>query len=344
MKTYLLTGGMGFIGYHLARRLLAENKRVVIIDSMKNYIPPEESLWRFYSAYRGNDLLKTGRDLKIPLHIFQVDCNDSKKVTSLLDEFKPEVICHLAALSVAGICSDRPSEARVNILDSALSMLEALKGITFPLERFIYFSSSMVYGHFLRDQKGEIIPAEEDQKCDPIDVYGTLKLCGENLVKAYHIKHGLPYTIIRPSAVYGHTDCNRRVTEIFISNAMQGKELLIDNKGTHQLDFTYADDLVDGVIRAVESSGSLNGTFNISGGRGRTLNELAEIVCKLIPGAAIKRLNAAPFRPNRGAQNISRARETFGFSPRFDLETGMTEYIKLFVNDFKKYQPKKDRE
>lgn len=344
MKTYLLTGGMGFIGYHLAKRLLTENKRVVIMDSMKNYIPPEESLWGFYSAYRGKDLLNTGRELNVPLHIFQMDCNDQNKVIPLLDEYKPDVICHLAALSVAGICSERPSDARVSILDSALSMLEALKRTNLPLERFIYFSSSMVYGHFLRDQKGEIIPAEEDQKCDPIDVYGTLKLCGENLVKAYHLKHGLPYTIIRPSAVYGHTDCNRRVTEIFISNAMQGKDLLIDNKGTHQLDFTYADDLVEGVVRAAESSGTLNRTFNLSGGRGRTLNELAEIVCSLIPGAAIKRVNAAPFRPNRGAQNISRARETFGFSPSYDLETGMAKYIELFSSDFNKYQPKNEKE
>lgn len=335
MKTYFLTGGLGFIGYHLARHLLTDKNKVVIYDLQKHYIPVKDSSWPYYSGFRINDLQKVCIENGAELDIITGDCLDRKLLQESLEQHKPDIIVHLAALSIAGICSDNPTEARLNIFDNTMVILDILKEVSFSFERFVYISSSMVYGNFLRDNAGEIIPAKEDQPCNPIDIYGAMKLSCEYLVKAYNYRFRIPYTIIRPSAVYGYTDCNRRVTEIFLTNALHGKELLLDNKGTHQLDFTYVDDLVKGLLLAMESKLSLSETFNLSGGKGWSINELAETICRLVPGTSIKRVDAVPFRPNRGAQNILKANKVFGYKPEYDLEKGMKAYLEQLKNNRK---------
>lgn len=335
MKTYFLTGGLGLIGYHLAKQLLSTKNNVIIYDAQKHYIPFDKSTWSYYSVYRVNDLNKVSAENAVNLKIIRGDCIDRELLKSSLNKHKPDIIIHLAALSIAGISAENPTEARINIFDNTMVVLDVLKEITFPYERFVYVSSSMVYGNFLRDNAGAIIPAKEEQQCNPIDIYGAMKLSCEHLVKAYHYKFGIPYTIIRPSAVYGHTDCNQRVTEIFLSNALHGKELLLDNKGTHQLDFTYIDDLVEGFILALNSKLSINDTFNLSGGKGWSINQLADVICKLIPGTTIRRIEAVPYRPNRGALNISKANTCFGYSPKYDLEKGMKIYCEQFKKSMK---------
>jgi len=327
MKTYFLTGGLGFIGYHLAKRLLKDKNNVIIFDIQKHYLPLNISSWPYYSEYRVDDLKHTGEENGMQLTIIRGDCLDAKWLRESLEKARPEVIVHLAALSIAGICSDNPSEARLNIVDNTMVILDVLKDVSFPFERFVYLSSSMVYGNFRRDYDGQIIPAAEDQPCNPIDVYGTLKLSSELLIKVYNYRFAIPYTIIRPSAVYGLTDCNRRVTEIFLTNALMGKELLLDNKGTHQLDFTYIDDLIEGLTLALNNKSTLNDTFNISGGKGWSINQLADIVCELVPDTKIRRVDAVPFRPNRGAQDISKANRVFGYTPHFGLRDGLKAYL-----------------
>lgn len=336
MRTYFLTGGMGFIGYHLAKRLLEDKNNVIIYDAQKHYIPIDKSSWPYYSVYRVSNLNKICKEQGMQLTMIRGDCIDRELLRETLEKTRPDVIIHLAALSIAGICSGNPTEARLNIFDNTMVVLDVLKEITFPFERLLYLSSSMVYGNFPRDDRGMIIPVKEDQPCEPIDIYGAMKLSCEHIVKAYHCVFGIPYTIIRPSAVYGHTDCNRRVTEIFLSNALHGKELLLDNKGTHQLDFTYIDDLIGGLILALNSKLTLNDTYNVSGGKGWSINQLADIVCGLIPGTKIRRVDAVPYRPNRGAQDISKAYRVFGYSPRYDLEKGLKTYMDSFKKDIKK--------
>jgi nucleoside-diphosphate-sugar epimerase len=200
----------------------------------------------------------------------------------------------------------------------------------------MYFSSSMVYGHFLRDKNNEILPATEDQVCSPVDVYGAMKLGGEIMVKTYHLRYGLNYTIIRPSAVYGPTDCNKRVTELFLLNALNKEVLTLDNGGLHKVDFTYIDDLVKGTLLALHSPEANNETFNISCGQGRSIKELADIVAKLIPETIITINQSKPYRPNRGSLDISKAYNKFGFKPEHNLEKGMKKYYEFVLSHYEK--------
>ncbi len=159
-----------------------------------------------------------------------------------------------------------------------------------------------------------------------------MKLSGEILVKTYNSRFDIPYTIIRPSAVYGPTDCNRRVTEIFVMNSLQNKDIILDNGGEHMLDFTYVKDLVSGFILASNSERALGETFNITRGHGRPIKELAEILVKLNPGSKLVIKNADVYRPNRGSLDISKAKSILGYDPKYSIKEGMREYTE-FVKD-----------
>lgn len=321
MKTYFITGGEGFIGYHISKKLLEdENNTVVTYDAQKHYIPFDKSNWAKYQEYRIKSL-SSKRMVRE-----RGDCSDRGWLKTSLEKYKPDVIIHLAALPIASISNEYPTEAKVNIFDSIVTLLDIMKGVTFNYSRTVYTSSSMVYGNFNRDENGEILPATEKDKCNPIGIYGAMKLAGEHIVQAYNYRFEMPTVIIRPSAVYGPTDSNRRVTEIFLNNAMEGRELELDNGGRHQLDFSYVEDVVSGFLLAAEKKDAIGETFNITRGEGRSIRELAEIIKTLIPETQITERNLKPYRPNRGALNISKAREMLGYDPKYPLEKGLKQY------------------
>ena len=125
-----------------------------------------------------------------------------------------------------------------------------------------------------------LIQKEVDEKsnCDPIGIYGTLKLSGELLIKAYNQIFDLPYTIIRPSALYGERCISRRVGQIFIENAIQSLPIKVNGDGEDKLDFTYIEDLVNGIVNCCENENAINQIFNITFGNSRKINEMLEIL------------------------------------------------------------------
>jgi len=327
MKTYFITGGLGFIGYHLSKRLLDEGNKVIIFDAQKHYVPLDRSLWTYYLEYRISNLKYEN------LKIRRGDCTDSGWLSENLKKYKPDRIVHLAALSIAGISNNYSTEARTNIFDSTATLLETIRQLPFGIERLLYVSSSMVYGNFLRDKENNVISANEEQSCNPIDLYGAMKLSSEHLVKVYNYRFNIPYVIARPSAVYGHTDCNYRVTEIFLRNALSKLPLYLDNGGHHQIDFSYIDDIIDGLHLCLNSNNALGQTFNITKGEGRQIKDLAEIVAALVPGTKIEFCDNKPYRPNRGGLDISKAKQLLGYMPKVSLEEGMKMYLDLIRND-----------
>lgn len=320
MAVYFLTGGDGFIGYHITKRLLDRGDRVITYDAQKHYVPLERSNWTYYQRYRREDLTSNN------LERIRGDTTDRGLLKEKLQQYEPDVIIHLAALPIANISNKYPEEARRNILDGTITLLDVLREVEFEFDRVIYTSSSMVYGDFDRDENGEIIPAKEDQRCYPIGLYGSMKLSGEQIARAYGHRFDFDYTVIRPSAVYGPTDCNRRVSEIFLINALKGDRLRLDNGGHHKLDFTYVEDVAEGFILAADHENALGETFNMTRGKGRSIRELGEIVADLVPGTEMYEEEQDVYRPNRGALDISKARDLLGYNPRHSLEEGMEKY------------------
>ncbi len=326
MTTYFITGGEGFIGYHLTRELLKdENDKVILYDALKHYVPLSESSWCFYQDYRLNTL-KDERITRV-----RGDLLSKGFLRETLEKYKPEVIIHLASLPIANVSNDYPEEATNDIFLNSVTLLDVIKSLSYKINRIVYISSSMVYGDFVRSESGEILPAREDQACHPKCIYGSMKLSGEILTRTYNKRFKIPFVIVRPSAVYGPTDCNRRVTEIFAMDSLLGKELILDNGGTHQLDFTYVKDLAKGIELAAKSEKALGETFNITRGEGRTIKELAEILIKLNPERGAKAIVKAVdvYRPNRGTLDISKAKTLLGYNPEYSLEKGMEEYTEF---------------
>lgn len=322
MKTYFITGGEGFIGYHLCKKLLEnQNNKVITYDAHKHYISLDKSKWMKYLMYRKKSLQNKN------LLRIQGDATDRVFLKEKLEEFEPEFIIHLSSLPIASVSNKYPEEAKRNILDSTITILDILREHTFKFNRFVYTSSSMVYGNFLKDEKGNIIPAKEDQKCDPVGLYGAMKLSGEIIARAYNRRFGIPYTIVRPSAVYGPTDCNKRVTELFLLSALNGKALILENGGMQKLDFTYVEDTVQGFIKILHSDRATNEIFNITKGVGRTIKELTDIISELIPSTKTVVKEIDSFRPTRGTLDITKARNQVGYKPIYSLEKGIKEYL-----------------
>ncbi len=309
----IITGGAGFIGYHLTKNLVKKGHTVVIYDCFTSYIPEDKSIYLPYLQIR----LK---ELKEIAEIIKGDIRDTELLIKTIREHKPEVLINLAAVPIATTSNQMSQEAIGMNLNGVTSILDAIRS-TDSVRRFVYISSSFVYGNFQSD------PADENHINEPIDVYGGTKMAGEVLVKSFGRRFGIEYTIIRPSAVYGPTDTNRRVSQIFLENAMKGKPLVLHNGGLGKVDFTYATDAAEGFALAATLPAAKNEVFNITRGEGRSMKEFADILKKLLPNVKTEEKPPDEIRPERGSLDISKARKLLGYNPKYSLEDGMKEYV-----------------
>ena len=170
----------------------------------------------------------------------------------------------------------------------------------------------------------------EETPCEPLGIYGALKYGGEKLVIAYKQVFDLPYTIVRPSALYGERCVSRRVGQGFIENALTTGEITLYGDGSDSLDFTYIKDLVTGVHKIIGNPNAVNQIFNITYGKGRSLNEMANIVKDNFPDIKIKYEPKDKLVPDRGSLSIEKAISLINYSPEYSLDSGYPEYINWY--------------
>jgi nucleoside-diphosphate-sugar epimerase len=324
-RRIILIGGAGFIGHHLALALKEKGADVEIIDSLQvNNLAafcstdqdiPNRSLYISFITER----LELLRSAGIPLHV--IDARDYNTMSILLSKKKPEVIVHLAAVAHAARSNKDPFSTFDHGLRTLENALDIARG---NVGHFIYFSSSMIYGNFATGA------VTEDTPCEPIGIYGALKLAGEKIVIAYNQVFDLPYTIVRPSALYGERCVSRRVGQIFIENAVRGEDVSIAGDGEDRLDFTYVEDLVGGVIKVIENENSRNQIFNLTYGEARSLNEMKDILQERFPGLEVNYKTRDKLMPERGTLSVKKAKEMIGYEPRFPLEKGFARYIEWY--------------
>jgi len=321
----LVIGSHGFIGSRVVSRLLDEGATIYGIDSLSIYKP--ENLNQYYK-----NLMIRHEDVHSKLIKFKrAFVSDPQQITEIDKEFKPTHIINCAGISVADVCAKSITEAVSSIYLLNSSILQGVKDSN-TLERYIYLSSSMIYGDF------EVESPSENFLPNPKDPYGAIKLGGESLIKSFNRQWGLPFTIVRPSAVYGPLDSNLRVTGIFMSNASNGKPLIVADKN-ESLDFTFIEDTVSGIVSSINSSKAQNQTYNISRGEARTILKLAEIIAGYFPGVEIEVRDSVEFmeglaRPKRGALDISKARQELSFNPVYNLEKGIEKYVEFWQNTY----------
>ena len=303
----LVTGGLGLIGHNIVSKLEALGHEVAITDTRTNYgIIPQTEI--DYLVSERLSKLKTTR-------IHRVDIADSLGTDWLFSTYKPEAVIHLASFPRQKVVNANPMLGSRAMSEGLLNLLEAAKHHS--VSRFLYTSSSMVYGDF-KDF------VTEDAICRPQGQYGILKLAGEWLVKDYQ-KYGIDYTIFRPSAVYGPLDVEDRVISKFLITAMRGGVLKV-NGVNETLDFTYVDDAANGIVAALNTDVTRNKTYNITKSHSKTLLAAAELAVKLVGNGSIEVREKDQDFPSRGALDITAARTDFAFDPKVDIDEGFEIY------------------
>lgn len=309
----LVTGGMGFVGHNLVHELEKLGHDVVIADNQTDYgiIPADELAW----------IMRQRRQRIRSEFLHRIDIADKQGVDWLIRHYRPRVVFHLASFPRQKVVNADPALGSRVMSEGLLNLLESSSKNT-SVERFVYVSSSMVYGDFHDDTR-------EDVECRPLGQYGIMKLAGEWLVQDYQKRTGLSTVIVRPSAVYGPRDVEDRVVSKFLISAMKGETIKVKGSG-ERLDFTYVDDLVSGLIGTLRPSAT--GIYNITRGKGRSLLEAAEIAVRIAGKGNIDVQERDLNFPSRGQLNIDRARQDLDFNPSTDIEQGFQQYYEWLVN------------
>ena len=330
MKKILLTGGNGFIGHNLAIYLKKNGYEVTIFDSLgvNNLLSFTDKEIVNQNLYRGILNERISLINKLGIRLIVGDARDYHGYSKIYSEILPDIVVHLAAVSHAYKSNKDPKST----FDHSLRTLEnTLDVCRVRKTHVIYFSSSMVYGNFT---SGSV---NEETKCEPIGIYGNLKFAGELIVKSYNQVFGLPYTIIRPSALYGERCVSRRVGQIFIENLLTKKDISINGDGDDKLDFTYIEDLISGVEKCCNNKKAYNQIFNLTYGHSRSISELIEILRKNFQNIKVKKNPREAFMPERGTLDISKAKDLIGYSPKNSIEIGYQKYIDWYKEFHRKF-------
>ena len=329
-KKIIIIGGAGFIGHNLAIKLKENNFDVSIIDGLEvnnltSVIGNYDNLpYPLLSKKIIDSRLDLLSEKKIPLYV--QDARNYHSLSHIISKINPEVIIHLAAVSHAVRSNKNP----YNTFDHSLRTLEnALDAARDNVKHFIFLSSSMVYGNFKTQE------VNEDSICEPIGIYGALKYAAEKIIIAYNQVFNLPYTILRPSALYGERCISRRVGQIFIENALFDKELKINGDGKEKLDFTYIEDLTDGILNIINNKNSINQIFNLTYGEGREINEMIDILKESFPKLKVKKVDRDNLMPYRGTLSMNKAKSLLSLKSNWKLEKGYKRYIEWYVDFFK---------
>ena len=331
MKKICIIGGAGFIGHNLAIQLRGVGHEVCCVDNLmiNNLMSVIGNTDGLKFKALNKKIIDSRLDLleKNEIELIIADARDYHAVSKLISDLKPDIVIHLAAVSHANRSNKDPFNTFDHSFRTLENVLDASRG---NIERLIYFSSSMVYGNFTKDE------VEESDPCDPIGIYGALKYCGEKIIKAYNQVFDLSYTIIRPSALYGERCISRRVGQIFIENAINDYDIKIGGDGEDKLDFTYIKDLCDGVLLTIEKKEAKNEIFNLTYGKSRTINNLKDILFEHFPDAKINYEKRDKLMPKRGTLSINKAKKLLGYNPGFAIDEAYPEYIKWYKEFLKK--------
>ena len=306
----LVTGVAGFIGSHLAERLVANGHTVIGVDRFSDYYDPSIKKSNLASLMGSNNFSLVQRD---------VASLTEREVTNA------DVIFHLAAQPGVRGSWGRSFETYVsdNII-ATQRLLELVKGL--KLRRFVFASSSSVYGEAGPN------PATEDEQTKPLSPYGVTKLAAENLCMTYYRNYWVPAVTLRYFTVYGPRQRPDMAFHRFIRAARDEKPLVIYGTGNQKRDFTFVSDAVDANISCIEAD-CVGRIMNIAGGRSVEVMETVRIL-ESLTGKSLK----LKFEENRRgdvsstAGDITLAKEVLSFNPKITLEEGLKAELDWIVN------------
>jgi len=313
MKSYLVTGGAGFIGSHVMKALLTRGDKVICVDNFDGYYDPQLKEDRI-KIFLG--------DYKFPVE--HLDISDFKAMEKVFNNYNFEYICHLAARVGVRASIENPFIYEQTNIKGTLNLLELARN--FGVKNFIYASSSSVYGG------NKKIPFKEKEAVDsPISVYAATKKASELIAHAYHHLYGLRCTGLRFFTVYGPWGRPDMAIFKFTKNILAGKPIEIFNFGRHARDFTYIDDIVDGVVAALDKSYPFK-IINLGNSKAVSLKYLISLLEKSLGKKAIKKvLDLQPGDMKKTNANITEAKKLLDYSPKIRIKEGVNKFIKWYT-------------
>jgi len=307
----LITGGAGFIGSHLAERLLSLGHEIVCLDNFNDFYDPT---------------LKRRNIVKALSHhcytLVKGDILDRELLDKVMgDNF--EAVVHLAAYAGVRPSIERPDiYQRVNV-EGTLNLLERCRLNSIP--RFIFASSSSVYGG-----RTEVPFRETDDVMQPISPYAATKVAGEALCYTYHHLFSLNVHCLRFFTVYGPRQRPEMAIHLFAAQMMRNEALPVFGDGTSARDYTYISDIVRGVVASIERCRGF-AVINLGGSSATSLNELiARLAARLKKKPILNRRPSQPGDVPITFADVTRAKELLGYAPQVGIEEGIDRFCAWF--------------
>lgn len=312
MKKILITGSAGFIGFHLAKKLLDEGFFVIGIDNLNDYYDRNLKLAR-------NEILEKNKNFVF----YKGNLVDFEFLDLVFKKENPDKICHLAAQ--AGVrYSIENSQAYVDSnLVGFTNLLEILR--KYQKKSFVYASSSSVYGG------NEKIPfSENDLVVNPVSFYAATKICNEILAKSYFNLYGIKSVGLRFFTVYGEFGRPDMAYFSFTKKIFENESIQVFNHGKMQRDFTYIGDVIFGIISALEKDFDCE-IFNLGNQKTETLEYFIETL-ELLTGKKAKK-ELLPMQLGdieKTYADISKSKKFLGYDPRTNLKDGLERFVHWF--------------
>lgn len=314
MKNILVTGGAGFIGSHLVDRLLSEGQwQVTVIDDLNDFYDP---------AIKHSNI--AGHLQHSDYRFIDADIRDAAKLATVFDETKFDVIVHLAAR--AGV---RPSLSEPNLyvetnINGTMNLLELAR--QHGIKQFVFGSSSSVYGI------NEKVPfAEDDRIHQPISPYAATKAAGELICHTYSHLYDIRCICLRFFTVYGARQRPDLAIHKFARLITDGKPIHVFGDGSARRDYTYIDDIIQGVRASIDYDASIYEVFNLGESETTELTRLIELIEDALGQKAV--IDRQPMQPGdvpATYADISKAHRLLNYDPQTKIELGIPKFVEWF--------------
>lgn len=323
MNTYLITGGAGFIGSTLSEKLLNEGNNVVTIDNFCDFYNPK------IKENNIKEILK-----KESFKLYKADIRDKKVIKKIFDENKIDVVIHLAAMAGVRPSIENPIlYQEVNCLGTQ-NILEEMK--LHNVKNGVFASSSSVYGNCKE------VPFREDMIVDfAISPYAATKKANEVMAHVYHKLYDINIIMLRFFTVYGPKQRPDLAINKFTRLMLENKEIPMFGDGTTSRDYTYVDDIVNGIEKSCKyilENKNVYEILNLGNSSPTSLKEMINTIAKVLnTEPKIKRLPMQPGDVDRTYANISKAKELLGYEPETSFEEGINKFVEWYKQNKELY-------
>ncbi|PEA89719.1 NAD-dependent epimerase/dehydratase family protein [Bacillus thuringiensis] len=305
-KTFLITGGYGFIGSHLARRLLNLQARIVL------FIRTPSNFWRL------KDIIKN-------IETYEIDIRDRKQVQDAIKKVNPDYIFHLAAYGVNSAHTDYMHAIETNIIGTC-NIIQAAKLVN--CKKIINFGSSSEYGNKME-------PIHENMLLTPVDIYGSTKAAATILAHQIASENSINLITLRPFGIFGESEEPHKIFSYIILQVLQNKD--VNLTFCNQLrDYCYIENIIDACILAVENTTVQNEIFNIGSGTIYPLKHYVELLFKHLKTNSRPNYGAIPSRMNERwvpEADVQKIKNSLSWEPRINIEEGIIKTVNWYKNN-----------